>query len=451
MIRKLGFLASLMGLVHAGCGGDGETGGNGGTAAVGNGGTGTGGSGGAVSGGGSGGNTCPAGFADCDGDPKTVCEAALSSDLANCGACGTACLAGPNQEAVCEQAQCSVVCAAGFADCNLEPDDGCEAALSSDKANCGACGRDCGPSACSNGSCEVTTLASGLPSPIGIALDDSYVYWANFVLDGAVMRVLKTGGTVETLATNVAKAYEVAVDGNDLFFTAQGSPPAADASVVTMPKGGGTQVVIASGEVGASELWVDGQWVYWADTYATTTNARIFRAPTSGGNKEQVAAAEQHIVDLRVYQGQLYWLTLGTPPDNLDGALIRSELDGSSRTVLVSGIGKAAFEFGIEAPNLYFGSRADSTIDLAPLAGGSKQVLAPAPGDQRTVEIDGGFLYFSSGTTGTVARVATSGGTPITLASGQAKAFDLALDADYVYWTDAGTSASDGAIRRTIR
>jgi hypothetical protein len=35
--------------------------------------------------------TCAAGFGDCDGNPNNGCEANLSTDLANCGSCKVGC------------------------------------------------------------------------------------------------------------------------------------------------------------------------------------------------------------------------------------------------------------------------------------------------------------------------------------------------------------------------
>ena len=68
----------------------------------------------------------------------------LLSDRANCGACGNFC---PNprahQKSSCEKGFCAVECLPGFADCNGDPNDGCEVDLSVHPANCGACGHAC--------------------------------------------------------------------------------------------------------------------------------------------------------------------------------------------------------------------------------------------------------------------------------------------------------------------
>ncbi len=132
----------------SGGGGGASGGGSGGGTPVGGGGGGTplggGTGGGAPLGGGSGGGggeTCPAGFADCDGDRFNGCESNLG-DPATCGTCFNFCPAGPNGRASCRQGQCGLSCDPGFEDCDRSPFNGCEADLGS-SSSCGACGNTC--------------------------------------------------------------------------------------------------------------------------------------------------------------------------------------------------------------------------------------------------------------------------------------------------------------------
>jgi hypothetical protein len=86
---------------------------------------------------------CAPGFANCDGDVANGCEANLITDADNCGACAHACVA-PNATPACEQGQCVVsACNLGSMDCDGNPGNGCEALLSNDRFNCGACGQAC--------------------------------------------------------------------------------------------------------------------------------------------------------------------------------------------------------------------------------------------------------------------------------------------------------------------
>ncbi len=86
--------------------------------------------------------TCSAGFADCDGSPANGCEADVRTSLAHCGACMQACSGAGNQSAACTAGVCVRSCSAGFADCDGNAANGCEAGLTA-AASCGACGTVC--------------------------------------------------------------------------------------------------------------------------------------------------------------------------------------------------------------------------------------------------------------------------------------------------------------------
>ncbi len=105
---------------------------------------------------------CRDGFGDCDMNPANGCEANLQGDAAHCGACPTACVIA-NGMPSCTAGRCVVgMCNAGFADCDMNPANGCETDLSSSSQSCGACGRVCASGQiCSAGTCR-TGCASGL-------------------------------------------------------------------------------------------------------------------------------------------------------------------------------------------------------------------------------------------------------------------------------------------------
>ena len=94
--------------------------------------------------------TCVPGQTNCAGGCIN-----LSTDANNCGACGRNC-GFANGAGACQNATCTLLsCNAGFADCNLNPTDGCEVNLQSDPRNCGGCGASCLPlQSCSAGACH---------------------------------------------------------------------------------------------------------------------------------------------------------------------------------------------------------------------------------------------------------------------------------------------------------
>jgi hypothetical protein len=108
---------------------------------------------------------CTAPNANCDGMATNGCETNTQTDTAHCGACGTACATRPNATASCAAGMCAYTCAAGFADCDNDPSNGCEVDTRTSTAHCGACGRVCNPpnatAVCAMGQCGVAACTAG--------------------------------------------------------------------------------------------------------------------------------------------------------------------------------------------------------------------------------------------------------------------------------------------------
>ena len=118
---------------------------------------------------------CNADFGDCDGDPRTGCEASIT-DVNNCGACGNSC---PDTDGVpnCVKGKCGHTdCSAGLGDC--DGDQVCETSLSDDPKNCGRCGNVCsaanGQVDCVDGKCVVVGCDDGWDNCDASARDGGY-------------------------------------------------------------------------------------------------------------------------------------------------------------------------------------------------------------------------------------------------------------------------------------
>lgn len=108
---------------------------------------------------------CPEGTADCDFDPDSACQSL--NEAAHCGACELRCepdaLANV-AEASCEAATCVLGCAQGFDDCDGAADNGCETELVS-LQHCGGCGMPCAidhaVGTCAGGTCAFLACEPG--------------------------------------------------------------------------------------------------------------------------------------------------------------------------------------------------------------------------------------------------------------------------------------------------
>jgi len=108
---------------------------------------------------------CLPGYDNCDKEPANGCERSLNA-LSDCGACDKQCPAVAHGTPSCEAQTCDAKCNVGWDDCNGDVEDGCEAPVV-DKDNCGACGNVCASkphvtdAVCSNAVCVVTKCAAG--------------------------------------------------------------------------------------------------------------------------------------------------------------------------------------------------------------------------------------------------------------------------------------------------
>lgn len=93
---------------------------------------------------------CTPGLTNCSGSCR-----ALATDALNCGTCGNVCTARPNSNPVCVGGGCGVACYSSYGNCDGNPVNGCETALTT-SSNCGGCGVICtGMMTCNSGSCSV--------------------------------------------------------------------------------------------------------------------------------------------------------------------------------------------------------------------------------------------------------------------------------------------------------
>ncbi len=109
--------------------------------------------------------SCDSGYANCDGNAANGCEAELFSDPNHCGNCGVVCPGRPHAGPTCEQGLCGFECVGNYGNCDGNPANGCETNIAIDISNCGACGNFCSqPNAvmsCTAGACVLQSCNAG--------------------------------------------------------------------------------------------------------------------------------------------------------------------------------------------------------------------------------------------------------------------------------------------------
>lgn len=378
-----------------------------------------------------------------DGDPCTTpkcgggqCSQMELPDGTSCGA-GMIC-----QDGACMATSCSPPCG----ECQVcsgqacQPinggctDDGNPCTL--DTCSGGACthpavgdGVACPGGTCLGGSCKPSstpvTLADGLDSPWAIAVDQTHVWFVeNDSTAGTVSRVAKTGGAVETFASNLTEPCAITTNATDVFWLERAGGSGGVLGRVS--KGGGPPVPLATGLKNAqNHLALDSTHVYFGDGKAGGGGA-VRRVPIGGGPVETLV--DTGIVNLTTaIDVDSAWVYF----QNDSGQIKRVPKAGG--TVETVGAGSPS-SLKIVGTTLYFVEYTEGAVKKLPL-GGSPSTLTGNAYAAGELAVDGTHVYWIEfDSNGKVARVPLGGGSVETI-SNQANTIGVGLDTEYVYWS----------------
>jgi len=148
--------------------------------------------------------------------------------------------------------------------------------LTTDPANCGACGHVCGP----------TALAFNQPNPVALTIDSTSVYWANAGTgnkDGAIMKLPINGGVPFTVVSGLDRPSALAVDSTSVYWIAHQVLPSMEwINVMKEPIGGGQSIALAVTGCSGRAMAVDSTSVYWIDN-CHYPGPSVMKAPPPSG------------------------------------------------------------------------------------------------------------------------------------------------------------------------
>jgi hypothetical protein len=250
--------------------------------------------------------------------------------------------------------------------------------------------------------------------PIGIAMDDGGLYFANSGLSGTVLHckgdtcspsdVVYDGGFTNTdLARNGAFVYFLQADGNEVDRMA--------------PDGTGRQSIATTdtnnfGRL-LSRIATDGQYIYWSENF----NDTILRKPIGSGTPQTIFTASSGAgPSALLVDGQtLFFAVLGA--DNGKGTISSSGLDGSNVQTLATAQ-RFPYALAVDANYIYWTTEGDFDTNNKPTGNG------------------GVFRCSKSG----------CGGSPDQLASNLTDARGIAVDDTNIYYATFETGSGDGVI-----
>ena len=336
----------------------------------------------------------------------------------------------------------------------------------SDPHNCAMCGHDCGGGACVSGKCAslpVDVLATGQPSPAGIAVDADNVYWVDRIgpdpntaaMSGQIMKCAKTGcaNAPTVLASGPWSGLsKILVDATNVYWITLGTVYACaiggcngKPTAIWTQGGELFDIAISSSMVFFSDdstLQVlgcalggcdGGPTLFWSPPGSTAQSVpRALAADTTtlylgltSGNLEECTlgscngtwkdlVAAQGIANQMVLTGgELYFISVGLGFGSTNGQILKCDASGCGNgpSIVVAGLATPT-GLAADATNVYFTDQGDMTM----AAQGA----------------------------GRVAKCPVSGcsGSPTPIAGYVTSPQGIAVDDTRVYWTDFGTTST---------
>jgi hypothetical protein len=201
---------------------------------------------------------------------------------------------------------------------------------------------------------EISLLVQGLDSPSAVATDAENAYFTTL---SEVAVVALDGGAATALATDQLGPNGIAVDMQRAYWVNSGS--GTNGTVMQGPKApadGGGLVVLASNLAGPQAIAIDAKYVYWTNAGSTcVSDGTVMRVPIGGGTIDTLATNQASPTGVAVDSTDVYWT------NNEDGTVRKAPIGGGADTILVSGQ-NAPSALGLDSANVYFTTEGGNTV-----------------------------------------------------------------------------------------
>jgi hypothetical protein len=246
---------------------------------------------------------------------------------------------------------------------------------------------------------------------VAMAADDAQIYFTTYdddSLTGSIYSISKDGGPVKALVRGLATPFDLAVDGQFIYWVAVGTSTAdgflADGSIGRAAKADGSGVLKLASDLSLPvSLALDATHVYFGETGAGLGNPSVGlrRVPLAGGPVGKLVDGIT-VGPVAVDSAAVYYGTL-TGSGTFEIASLQKS--GGNPRLLVSGLDDIS-SLKLWGSTLYYVSESDVTsINAVPAGGGAHRTVRTGGLATAKIAIEECLLYFASDENSTLERI----------------------------------------------
>jgi hypothetical protein len=278
-------------------------------------------------------------------------------------------------------------------------------------------------------------IATGQASPGKVVVDDDHVYWVNIGTGakGSVMRLAKTGGDPQVLASDQAFPRGLVVDDTSVYWTAGVN---GAGSVMKASKTGGIAVALVTGLNSPGELAGDDDHLYW-----TNRTAGIARVAKGGGTSQELVSSTAVSTGIAIDEKSVYFVDIAV------GKLRSIGKAGGAITDIASVPQIDAQYMDTDGKNVFWHSGAVDSLWQVSATGGKPTVLFPGGYEMRYFVVTPDSVFIAqlgqppgmSPGPGSIHSLDRELGTATPITPPAAGNWGVAVDERTVYWTNQST------------
>ena len=262
-----------------------------------------------------------------------------------------------------------------------------------------------------------------------LAVDATHVYFTS--TGGGISRVVKTGGTLEPIASAQRGPTSLDASTNELCWVNSGTHAQdfLDGSIRCAPKTGGDRMI--TGAYFPSALAIDGSTIYWTEIDGESVRS----IGVDGSNAKTIDTSPTSKLGIALTPTTLVWIASGAEAD-----VVAMNRTTGTKTPL-STAEYAPMGLALDGVDVYWLVRHslsdDGALRVSRAGGAPSDIVADEYYPQSLVKANRSLYWASKGR---IRAIALDGGTVTTLAD-RGSIAGLASDGEYLYWSEPARRA----------